>query len=207
MLDGDVRRRVLDEEMPYRMQAVATLNLALRLRSRWNDAPPMTIYADSKIVIEGNLNAFTNPAIEAGAIHCRALLEFLGLGEKNGALSKRNGRRPTDIGIEHFHNTRGPLPMLEPEVAVSRYDGGVEEAEKALLSVLHLTNKGLAHITRDLREHPEQGRWLEIVSRGVPSLIVSYLYTPLGLSAPSYKPISRLNSEDSNDDGHRPTDA
>jgi BarA-like signal transduction histidine kinase len=34
-------------------------------------------------VIEGNALAFTNPAIEAALVHCRALLEFLGLSAKN----------------------------------------------------------------------------------------------------------------------------
>jgi hypothetical protein len=169
------------------MNAVAVLNRALELRSQWAAAPPMTIHADGKLVVEGNLNAFTNPAIEAGAIHCRALLEFLGLGEKDGHLVNRTKRRPGDIGIEHFENANGPLAMLDPEVALSRYDGGREEAEKAILSVLHLANKGLAHITQDLTDHPERGRWLEIVSRGVPSLMVSYLYTPLRLPAPNYK--------------------
>jgi hypothetical protein len=181
------QNRVLQELLPYRMQAVTTLNLALRLRSQWDDAPPMEIHADGKLVVEGNLNAFTNPAIEAGAIHCRALLEFLGLGEKDDRLVNRKGRRLGDIGIEHFEDANGSLAMLDPEVALSRYDGGRDEAEKALLAVFQLTNKGLAHVTQDLTDHPDREARLEIASRGIPSLIVSYLYTPLGLPAPDYK--------------------
>lgn len=184
--------RLLQELLPYRMQAVATLNLALRLRSQWTDAPPMTIHADGRLLVEGSLNAFTNPAIEAGAIHCRALLEFLGLAEREGALVNRRRRQPGDVGIEHFENDKGPLPMLAPETALNRYDGGPDEARKALLSVFRLTNKGLAHITQDLEEHPDQGKWLEVASRGIPSLIISYLYTPLGIPAPNYKLPSRI---------------
>jgi hypothetical protein len=71
--------RLLEELIPYRMHAVEILNYALRLRSIWSDAPAMTMHVDGKQVMEGNLNAFTNPAIEAGLVHCRALLEFLGL--------------------------------------------------------------------------------------------------------------------------------
>ena len=41
--------------------------------------PSMTIHVNGKRIMEGNLNAFTNPAIEAGLMHCRGLLEFLGL--------------------------------------------------------------------------------------------------------------------------------
>lgn len=195
ILDSDVRKRLLYEELPYRMQAVATLNLALRLRSKWTDAPPMTIHVDGKLVVDGNLDAFANPVIEAGAIHCRALLEFLGLGERNGTLRNRRNRQPGDIGIEHFENANGPLAMLDPETALSRYDGGRDEAEQALLSIFHVANKGLAHITQDLTNHPDHGRWLEIVSRGVPSLVISYLYTPLGISAPKYRLLTRSRDE------------
>jgi hypothetical protein len=38
-----------------------------------------------------------------------------------------------------------------------------------------------------LIDNPEHGRLIEIASRGVPSLVISHLYTPLGLSAPNYK--------------------
>jgi hypothetical protein len=182
---------LLQKLIPYRMQAVDTLNYALRLRSIWSDAPSMTMHINGKQVMEGNLNAFTNPAIEAGLVHCRALLEFLGLCEKDGSLSNRKRRQPGDVGIEHFLNTDGPLKMVDPEIALSRYEGGQDEAEKALLTVFHLTNKGLAHITADLADHPEHGRLIEIASRGIPALVISYLYTPLGLAAPSYKITSR----------------
>src|SRR5215207_2941710 len=116
------------------MQAVDTLNYALRLQSSWSTAPWMTMHVDGKQVMEGNLNAFTNPAIEAGLIHCRALLEFLGLCDRDGQLSNRKRRNPGDVGIEHFGNADGPLKMVKPETALSKYDGGREEAEKALLT-------------------------------------------------------------------------
>ena len=182
---------LLHKLIPYRMQAVDTLNYALRLRSNWSNAPSMTIHVNGKQIMEGNLNAFTNPAIEAGLVHCRALIEFLGLCEKDGSLSTRKRRQPSDVGIEHFKNADGPLQMVDPEAALSRYGGSREEAEKALLTVFHITNKGLAHITADLAAHPAHGRLLEIASRGTPALVISYLYTPLGLVAPSYKITSR----------------
>ncbi|MBO1908130.1 hypothetical protein J4G37_24975 [Microvirga sp. 3-52] len=182
---------LLQKHIPYRMQAVDTLNYALRLRSSWSNAPSMTIHVDGKQVMESNLNAFTNPAIEAGLVHCRVLLEFFGLCEKGGSLSNRKKRQPSDIGIEQFKNAAGPLKMVDPEMALSRYEGDKEEAEKALLTVFHITNKGLAHITADLAAHPAHARLLEIASRGIPALVISYLYTPLGLAAPNYKITSR----------------
>jgi hypothetical protein len=178
----------LHEIIPYRMLAVSTLNFATRLQMAADDPQTMEIYVDGKLRIEGNLFAFTNPAIEAGLVHCRALLEFLGLtSNRIGHIVNVNGRRPTDIGIESFSNASGHLSIVRPDAALGRYDGGKEEAEKALLAVFQITSKGVAHITEDIKDNPDYGRLIEIASRGVPSLLVSYLYTPLGLPAPNYK--------------------
>lgn len=181
------RDRLLHDLLPHRMQAVATLNLALKLYATWGVAP-MTLYAGDKLVVEGNLLAFINPAIEAGMMHCRALLEFLGLCNDNGRLGNiSRPRRSTDVGIESFSTSAGPLEKVTPSKVLRLYPGPSDEAENALLAVFQLTNKGLAHVTRDLSENPEQGPLVEIASRGIPSLMVSYLYTPLGLPAPDYK--------------------
>jgi hypothetical protein len=189
MIDVKKTMRLLD----HRMQSVAMLNWALDLRSRWREAPPIAVYVDGKLQIEGNLNAITNPMLDVGLVHCRALLEFLGLCDRNGALAqiKDKDRHKTDVGVEHFRNSDGPLKKVEPEVALSRYEGDKSEAEKALLTILHVTNKGLAHNTMNLIEDPEDSRLIEIASRGVPSLMVSYFYTPLGLPKPDPKITTR----------------
>src|SRR6266567_9107814 len=90
--------------IPQRLDAIATLNLVLRLRTKWDSPKPMKIYFADRLQITGSSSAFTNPAIEAGLVHCRALLEFLGLCERDGTLSNRKGRRPDDIGIELFRS-------------------------------------------------------------------------------------------------------
>jgi hypothetical protein len=56
--------RLLHELLPYWMQAVDTLNLALRFRMKWAEPPPMSIHIGGELAVEGNLNGFTNPAIE-----------------------------------------------------------------------------------------------------------------------------------------------
>lgn len=170
------------------MHAVSALNLATRLQTAADKPQAMQIYVDGKLRVEGNLFTFTNPTIEAGLVHCRALLEFLGLKvSRTGHLANITDRRPTDVGIEHFSNAHGYLSLVRPDVALARYDGGLEEAERALLAVFQITNKGIAHVTEDLQDNPDHGRLIEIASRGVPSLLVSHLYIPLGLPAPDYK--------------------
>ena len=182
---------VLRRWIPYRLKAVDALNYAILLRSSWAAAPPMVMYVDGKQVVEGNLNAFTNPAIEAGLVHCRALLEFLGLCERDGKLSNRRGRKRDDIGIERFRTADGPLKMIDAVTVLDRYGGGREEAEAALSTIFRATNKGLAHITADLIDDPDRGRLTEIASRFIPWLVINDLYAPLGLEAPSYKITSR----------------
>ena len=128
---------VLHQLIPYRLQAIATFNHVLRLRSVWDGARPMQLLIDGKLVIEGNSNAFTNPVIETGLIHCRALLEFLGLSmSKAGTLQALQRTRFTDdVGIEQFSNAGGPFPLVSPARAISRYPGGAAEAAQALVSV------------------------------------------------------------------------
>lgn len=187
----------LREIIPHRMYAVSMLNYAAQLSTRYEKVPPIEVFVDGKLLIKGNLFAFTNPAIEAGLVHCRALLEFLGLTvNKSGRIVNVSGRRPTDIGIEHFSNASGSLPMVTPDAALARYDGGKEDAEKALVEVYRITNKGIAHLTEDLTDNPDHGRLIEIASSGIPSLVVSYLYTPLGLPAPDYKITHRPRDKD-----------
>jgi hypothetical protein len=136
--------------------------------------------------MEGNLNAFTNPAIEAGLIHCRALLEFVGLGVKNGELTLLKKRKnDDDIGIEKIRN--GALQKLDPETVLASYGDKRDEANHALLTVFEVTNKGVAHITSYLNAHPEIGSRIEIASRFVPWLLINNLYKPLNLTIPEYE--------------------
>jgi hypothetical protein len=179
--------RLLD----HRMQSVATLNWAMETRAQWETAPPIAVHIDGKLRLEGNLNAITNPMLEVGLVHCRAPLEFLGLCEKDGSLGQIKKPRPTDVGVEHFKNASGPLPMLSAGTAASRYGGDDDEAERALLRVFRLTNKGLAHSTSGMIEDQADFEPVQIASVGALSLMVSYFYTPLGLPRPDTRITTR----------------
>jgi hypothetical protein len=177
--------------IPHSLGAINTLNLALHLQTRWGDSQPMKIFINGVLDIEGNSNAFTNPAIEVGVVHCRVLLEFLGLTSAAGRLQTITRRRTDDIGIEHFQNANGNLARVSPAQVLSRYPGEAEEAEQALLSVFRIANKGLVHLTSSFLASSEETRLLEIASRGIPALVVSYLYTPLDLPVPASQVSSR----------------
>jgi hypothetical protein len=177
---------VLTKLIPYRLGAVAALADALHRVCSWNEPQTMTICFGESLAIEGKSTAYTNPVIEAGLIHCRALLDFLGLRLSGSEIVRRCGRLDSDIGIEDFHDKKGrQLSMVDPGQTLSHYEGDSLEAQRSLAAVFHVTNKGLAHITSELS--PPDIRLLEIASRGVPALVISHLYTPLGLPPPDYQ--------------------
>jgi hypothetical protein len=182
-MDND---EILKDLLPYRMKAVDILNRALHLQAK-HGAPRIKVCSDNELLFEGNLNAFTNGAIEAGLMHCRALLEFLGLRAHEGRLGTVGKRRNDDKGIEHFSTASISLSQLTLDQTLSWHDGGRDEAEKVLLAVFRITNKGIAHFTADFASHPEDGNLIEIASRAVPHLVISHLYKPLGLPVPDFK--------------------
>jgi hypothetical protein len=76
---------------------------------------------------------------------------FLGLAASSGRIVNLMGRQST--GVEHFANASGPLPRVSLDAVLARYDGGREAAEKAPLAVFEITNKGIAHATKDMRDN------------------------------------------------------
>ena|SRR5712691_2512427 len=178
----------IERILPYRLGAVEVMGLAIRYRFNWSAPVRMEVLFDGKLSIEGLSSAFTNPAIEAGIIHCRALLEFLGLRAdktNHAKLAQRPTGRADDLLIEHFSNAAGALPLVKPSEAVAAYQGPPEEAERALARAIHVANKGLAHSTVGLIADSDDHRLIEIASRGVPALLFKHFYAPLGLAAPS----------------------
>lgn len=183
------RDDIINRIIPYRLQAVDAANLVARLGISWDAPKSMKIYFDEKLIITGNSSAYANPVLESGLIHCRALLDFLGLKADPKDSTKLISRdtktnKKDDVVIEHFSNSKGPLPLVTPQEAIIRYQGPQFEAEAALAGVLHTANKGLAHITSGLTLSATDISHLEIASRGVRALVVSHFYTPLGLLPP-----------------------
>ena len=177
---------LLERHIPYRLQSVGALALAWKWWSTWDKPKETQIFFDGALAMVGNSNAILNPMMEAGFVHARALLEFLGLGTKNGKLVNISNRRPDDIGIEHFSVGGQPLSQVTPEAAIGTYLGPPEDAEQALLAVFHIANKGFAHFSAGLT----QGRWskanVSVACEGIPILVINHLYVPLGLPAPEY---------------------
>lgn len=171
----------------YRMRAVSIGHLALRYSMEWDHVPSMTIYFNDQQVIEGTATGFTNSAIEAAIVHCRALLEFAGLGLATNTSTKlleiKRRWKPDDEAIENYPSLR----KVTIEEATNYYPGAAAEAEAALAYVIYLANKGLAHTTSTFTKHDEGTRLLEIAFRGVPTLISNRFYVASGIKPPEYQ--------------------
>lgn len=171
--------------LAYRIEAISIGHLALRHHMSWDETPTMEVYFNGKQVIKGNATGFTNAAIESAIIHCRAILEFLGLKLVKGSseeIAERSARtEDDDIGVEHFAG----LSMLTKAKALAAYPAEKAEAEAALALIFHSANKGLAHTTVFFKLHSGDARLLEIAFRGVPALLVNGFYFPLGITPPS----------------------
>lgn len=177
--------------LSYRMEVISIGHLALCHHMSWDEVPAMEVYFNGEQVIEGKATGFTNAAIEAAIIHCRAILEFLGFQSKKAStteiveISARS--RTDDVGVEKFAG----LSMLTKEKALAAYQGEQSEAEAALALIFHSANKGLAHTTAFFKLHSNDARLLEIAFRGVPKLLVNGFYVPLKILPPTYELTSR----------------
>ncbi len=169
------------------MQAVDVGRIALIHAASWNVAPSIRIFFDDRQVIEGTATAFTNGAIEAAVLHCRALLDFMGLKASGPeTLATRANAQKDDIVIESTG-----LPKVSVEDAIRLYAGPKVEAESALAHVIFVANKGLAHMTSSFGRDSGEAHLLEIAFRGVPKLVVEHFYRPLGLKEPLYETTGR----------------
>ena len=171
--------------LEYRLRSIEIGRLALGYTTSWEQTPTISILFDGKQVIEGTATAFTNPAIECAVIHCRALLEFLGLGGKSETELKELTirRKSDDAAVELYGN----LPKVSIQRAVSFYPGAAAEAEEALAYVVYLANKGLAHTTTSFTKHDRGSVLLDIAFRGVVTLVVEGFFAPLHIKPPSLK--------------------
>lgn len=171
----------------YRIQSIEIGHTALKYAMKWDQAQPMEIYFGGVLCITGKSSGFTNSAIEAAIIHCRSLLEFLGLiaGSESKLNLRKNKLYPDDIVIEQFSNENGQLSKVTIQQAISCYPGKAEEAEHALAYVIYTANKGLAHNTKEFYLNNQASQLLEIAFRGVGSLMIRYFYTQMKIKPPA----------------------
>ncbi len=149
----------------------------------------MDILIDGKRCITGTHHGLTNPSIEAGIIHSRVLLEFLGLraNKDKNALVETQSRRGDDIGIEDFSTLAGPLKKVTVSEALKCYPGERRDAEESLVTIIAHADKAIAHMTEGPPQDERTLGLLELGGKGVLALVCRHLYGSLGRQAPEYR--------------------
>jgi len=178
----------LERVLPHRLGAVDAMRVAMRLRRKWKTLRPMQIFVDGKLAVEGNTGAFVNPAIEAGLLHARALLEFMGfqlVPRSSTELRNITTRRRGDVYIGSFTTHSGPLPSVTKAELVARYPGSAGEREEAFATVLYIANKSLAHSTEDFLRSDSQADAAYCASGQLRGLLEQHFYARLNLEFPA----------------------
>lgn len=176
--------------IPHRLGMIEIMLFALTEMRQTIEPKKMVVYINDKPCFKGLETAFTNPAIEAGIINCRAMLEFLGLRLKKGNSSVLENRPSSkyddDMHIEDFKKDGVALEKVTPDkvrrLSIKDREKGVE----AIARLLHISNKEIAHPTIG-RSGEDDGTDIDLLvigAKGIRALTVSYFYTPLGLNPP-----------------------
>jgi hypothetical protein len=177
------KNQILFEWIPYRLQSIDSMMWAYHVNDEFDLPRAMEVFVNGRKILQGNVNALLNPMIEVGFIHARSLLEFLGLNAEKGRLVAVKNRRRDDIAIEHFEANGMALKAVTPTVALDTYNGSKIDAERSLVSIFELANKGLAHLSNAF---PTQytSQELDIAHRGIRTLLNNNLYAKLGMQIP-----------------------
>ncbi len=180
----------IDLIIPHRLGMIEIMLFALTEMRQTIEPKKMMVYVDDKPCFKGLETAFTNPAIEAGIINCRAMLEFLGLRLKKDNPSELETRPSStyddDLHIEDFKKADVALEKVTPEKVRRLSISDREKGVRALARLLHISNKEIAHPTLG-RQGEDDGTDVELIvigGKGIRALTVSYFYTPLGLNPP-----------------------
>ncbi|WP_175911886.1 hypothetical protein [Burkholderia sp. BCC1640] len=177
------KNEILYKWIPYRLQAIDSMMWAYNIHNELSSPKEMKVFVDGKQILQGNVNALLNPLIEVGFIHARSLLEFLGLNSEKGKLVAAKNRRRDDIAIEHFEINGVALTKVPPSIALNTYNGPKDQAERALVSIFELANKGLAHLSSAFPTGYTNVD-LEIAHKGIRILLNNNLYIKLGIQIP-----------------------
>jgi len=185
----EIEQDYIEIIIPHRLGMVDIMHFALTKLTFETGPKPIELLVDGKLTVTGLSTVFSNPAIEAGIINARSLLEFLGLkidGQDSTKLKQRHDRsKNDDIFIEDFTSHSKPLEKITVDDVKSYYEGPNDVAEKSLARIIHIGHKDIAHPTLGRPNSEDDYAMLEIAARGIRALTISFFFTKLGIAPPN----------------------
>jgi hypothetical protein len=172
--------------LPHRLDALAIAVSMLKLRLKWGEPKSMQIFVEGRLHFEGSTALFINPTLEIGALHARALLEFIGLKVKDGLLLQVDPktRQHDDAAIETISGLAGVLPLVSPEDVGAIHPDDSEAAKRAIAQLIVATHKGLAHTSATYFSNPMNAQDVLLALELTQRLVEQYVYSPLGRQRP-----------------------
>jgi hypothetical protein len=179
------KEEMLKEHIPYRLTSIDGLRFVCEILLQHGDSANVRLYFDDRRVLATpSCRLLTNPVLEVGAIYCRVLLEFLGIGleRRTGRLKEKSRakRQDGDIWIEDFGLKRVSVAQVR-----SAGTGKPDEVEEACVDAILTAHRAVAHLTYGLPGRPELGR-LRTGAYTVLRLVEEHLYRRLDLEIPHY---------------------
>lgn len=173
--------------LPHRLDALAIAVLMLKFRLKWEEPKSMQIFVDGRLQFEGSTTLFTNPTVEIGVLHARALLEFIGLkANKDGLLRQVDpkSRQLDDAAIERITGPTGALPLVSPEDVGAILPNNSEVAKHAIVNLIVAAHKGLAHTSATYFANPRNAQDIMLALELTQKLVEKHVYSPLGRQRP-----------------------
>ena len=173
---------ILDDHIPYRLTNIDGMRWACELLHPGPTKEQILLTFAGRKVVSGTPRCITNPLIETGAISCRVMLEFLGIGlDRNGALVEVAVRKPDDITIERFGVPRVVLADL------NAYAGSERDAvHRACIATIHMANKAVAHFTIAPIDRLGFERLL-LCGKTIVDLVEQHLYAKIEKEMPEFR--------------------
>ena len=182
----------IETMLPWRLRALSIARLMINFVKQYPEGGEYRCIIKGELTeLRGKSTAITNPSIEMGFIHSRALLEFLGLSiTKTGSLIKAN-KQPDDINIESF----GGLRTVTREQALScftedrrprrRRPPPETRVESVFVQTVKAANKRIAHSTEVVGPMDEELDSYFTCFDAIPKLFRRYFYEPLERQFPN----------------------
>ena len=174
--------RYIETMLPWRLRALSIARLMINFVKQYPEGGKCRCIIKGELTeLRGKSTAITNPSIEMGLIHSRALLEFLGLSiTKTGSLIKAN-KQPDDINIESF----GGLRTVTREQALSCFTEDETRVESVFVQTVKAANKRIAHSTEVVGPMDEELDSYFTCFDAIPKLFRRYFYEPLERQFPN----------------------
>ncbi|PRE50287.1 hypothetical protein [Burkholderia multivorans] len=181
---------MLRHNIPQRLLYLRSAKKISDLEQLHHPLSEMTISIEgvSEPVYRDRFVAFSGPVLLMAVVHCRFLLEFVGLKVKGTPpVLATATRRPSDIGIEHFKNPQGEsLKLASPSIAGDL--GNETDVAQAWATVITVANQRIAHSTDSAKlddvDHTAVSDAINMALTTVPELVCRKLYDAMSETRP-----------------------